>query len=147
MRGIVSIVVVVSGLSLSGCAGVGLTLFGVGAGTAAGAGVNHTLSGIAYKTFSEPRAKVQKATETALNSMGMKIVERSQTDNVRNIIASAGARRVEVEIEELTAKTTRMRVTVIEADGFFRDSATATEIILQTAAKLDSLMAESNLSQ
>ncbi|MCE3242614.1 MAG: hypothetical protein K0Q83_3121, partial [Deltaproteobacteria bacterium] len=40
--------------SLSGCAAVGMTLFGVGAGVATGTSVSYTLDGIAYRTFTAP---------------------------------------------------------------------------------------------
>ena len=43
--------VVLGALGSQGCAGVGLTLFGVGAGIGGGTGVSYTLDSIAYKTF------------------------------------------------------------------------------------------------
>jgi hypothetical protein len=42
---------------------------------------------------------------------------------------------IEVEFEALTPKTTRMRV-VADSEGLIKDSATATEIILQTERAL-----------
>ena len=39
---------------------------------------------------------------------------------------------IELEIEALTPNTTRLSVTATRNGGFIRDSATATEIILQT---------------
>lgn len=141
MRKFLPILIATMTLYLEGCAGVGLTMFGVGTGTTASVGVNHTLSGIAYKTFTAPEANVQKATEDALNEMGLVIVSRSQTQDAHMIVASARDRTAEIEIEKLSGNATRMRVTVKEEDGFFRDSATATEIIIQTAGKLDSQMA------
>ena len=58
---------------LSGCAAVGLTLFGVGAGAATGTSVSYTLDGIAYRTFTAPLPQVESATRTALNRMGIKV--------------------------------------------------------------------------
>jgi hypothetical protein len=121
-----------------------LTLFGVGTGTASSVGVNQTLSGIAYKTFTAPEANVHKATEDTLNTMALVVTDRSQEQNTRKIVAKARDRTAEIEIEKLTANATRMRVTVIEEDGFFRDSATATEIIIQTAGTLDAQLAARN---
>lgn len=144
MRKFLPILAVTAALTLPGCAGVGLTLFGVGTGTAAGTGVNHTLSGIAYKTFTAPEASVDKATVDTLNTMGLVITDRSQENNTSKLVAKARDRTAEIEFEKLTANTTRMRVTVIEDNGFFRDSATATEIIIQTAGKLDAQLAASN---
>ena len=51
------------------------------------------------------------------------------------IRAKAANRAIEVEFESLTPKTTRMRV-VADSESFFKDSATATEIILQTERAL-----------
>ncbi len=144
MRKLLPILVATAALALSGCAGVGLTLFGVGTGTASSVGVNHTLTGIAYKTFTAPEASVHKATEDTLNTMALVVTDRSQEQNTRKIVAKARDRTAKIEIEKLTANATRMRVTVIEEDGFFRDSATATEIIIQTAGTLDAQLAARN---
>lgn len=116
---------------MSGCAAVGLTALGIGGAT----GVNHTLGGIVYKTFSEPLPKVKRATLTALQQMEISVesVEQSQQGEV--IKAKAVNRAIEVQFEALTPKTTRIRV-VADSDGVFKDSATATEIILQTERML-----------
>lgn len=129
-------------LGLQGCAGVGLTMLGVGAGTATSAGVNHTLSGIAYKTFTASLEDVRSATKNALGVMAMELKTDKKTKTGYEISAKARERTAEIELESLTRATTRMRVTVIEEDGFFRDSATSTEIIIQTAQNIDSMIAE-----
>jgi hypothetical protein len=141
MRKYIAALAVASLLGLGGCAGVGLTLFGVGAGTAASAGVNHTLSGIAYKTFSQPEGDVRRATVAALDGMAMKVEKEFDIENGFGINAAAHERVIEIELERLTRKTTRMRVTVKEENGIFRDSATATEIIVQTATVLEAQIA------
>ena len=112
---------------LSGCVAIGATAFGVGAAT----GVSHTLGGIVYKTFSEPMPKVKQATLTALKRMAIKVESVGATTEGEVIKATAANRAIEIQLESLTPKTTRMRVTA-DSDGFFKDSATATEIILQT---------------
>jgi hypothetical protein len=56
---------------LGGCAAVGMTLFGVGAGVTTGTAVSYTLDGIAYRTFAAPLPEVEKATRTALHRMGI----------------------------------------------------------------------------
>jgi hypothetical protein len=66
-------------LLLSGCAAVGMTLFGVGAGVATGTSVSYTLDGIAYRTFTAPISQVEGATRTALDRMGIKIEATSKT--------------------------------------------------------------------
>lgn len=127
-------------LSVQGCAAVGLTMLGVGGGTAAGASVNHTLGGISYKTFNNSLGEMQTATGTALKGMGMEMTNSTETEYGREILATAGDREIEIELESLTSKTTRMRV-VAKQGLLLRDAATATEIILQTAQALDSQMA------
>ena len=112
---------------LSGCVAVGATAFGVGAA----AGVSHTLGGIVYKTFSEPMPKVKQATLTALKRMAIKVESVAPTGEGEVIKATAANRAIEIQLESLTPKTTRMRV-VADSEGIFKDSATATEIILQT---------------
>ncbi|MBO6948028.1 MAG: DUF3568 family protein [Rhodospirillales bacterium] len=142
MRNTSIILIAVAALSLQGCAGVGLTMLGVGAGTATSAGVNHTLSGIAYKTFTAELEDVRSATKTALANMAMELKTDERTKTGYKIEAKARERTAEIELEALTRATTRMRVTVIESDGFFRDSATSTEIIIQTAQSVDAQFAE-----
>jgi hypothetical protein len=111
----------------TGCAAVGLTALGVGAAV----GVNHTLNGIVYKTFTEPLPKVKRATLTALKQMEISVDAVEKTKQGEIIKAKASNRAIEVEFEALTPKTTRMRV-VADSDSLIKDSATATEIILQT---------------
>jgi hypothetical protein len=118
-------------LLTSGCAAVGLTALGVGAAV----GVNHTLNGIVYKTFSEPLPKVKRATLTALKQMEIPVEAVEKTKQGELIKARAANRAIEVEFEALTPKTTRMRV-VADSEGLVKDSATATEIILQTERAL-----------
>lgn len=51
-------------------------------------------------------------------------------------MAVAGDRTVEIELDRLTPKTSRMRV-VVKQGWFFRDRTSATEIIAQTRRALD----------
>jgi hypothetical protein len=113
---------------LPGCAAVAVTAVGVGMAT----GVSHTLSGIVYKTFAAPETKVRRSTMAALGRMQIKIVETTRDGNKELIKARAADREIEIEIESLTPNTTRMTVTASKEGSLLRDSATATEIILQT---------------
>ena len=115
---------------LTACDPITLTALGVGAA----AGVQHTLTGIAYKTFSQPLPKVRTAVNGALNHMDIKIGATEKIDNGVRIKARAADRDIEIDLEALTSKTTRMRSTA--RNGIFMDSATATEIILQTEKAL-----------
>ena len=116
---------------LSGCAAVGMTLFGVGAGVATGTSVSSTLDGIAYRPFTAPISQVEGATRTALDRMGIKIQATSKTEQGKAIKAMSNDREIEIELEMVSAKTTRIR-TVAKQGIFFKDRATATEIIMQT---------------
>jgi hypothetical protein len=126
-------------LALQGCAigGLGLMLAATGTGLAAGAGVDHTLSGITYKTFSVSRNQLRYATLKTLHRMDMKVVKDKREKQYHYIEAAALDRTIEIELESLTRRTTRMRVVANKGEIFFKDAATATEIIVQTAATLD----------
>jgi hypothetical protein len=117
---------------LSGCAApVALTLFGVGAGVTTGTAVSYTMDGIAYRTFTAPLPQVERATLRALNDMGMEIGGTEKTNEGKAIKAKGVDRQIEIELQAISAKTTRIR-TVAKDGIFFKDRATATEIILQT---------------
>ena len=113
---------------MSGCVPLGLTAAGVGMSS----GVSHALGGIVYKTFAAPQAKVQRATVGALRKMQIKVAETKREDNKEMIMARAADRDIEIEIEALTPNATRITVVAKKDGGLIRDSATATEIILQT---------------
>lgn len=53
------------------------------------------------------------------------------------VSGTARDRIIDIELESVTARTTRMRVVANKGHIFFKDAATATEIILQTAQALD----------
>jgi uncharacterized protein DUF3568 len=119
-------------LYLNGCAApVALTLFGVGAGVTTGTAVSYTMDGIAYRTFTAPLPQVERATLMALNDMGMEVNGAEKTDDGKAIKAKGADRQIEIELEAISSKTTRIR-TVAKQGWFFKDRATATEIILQT---------------
>lgn len=114
----------------AGCAPVALTAFGVGTAT----GVQHTLNGIAYRTFTATLPQVRSATTAGLNRMGIRGASRGKTKEGEVIKATASEREIEIELDAITPNTTRMRVAV--RNGLFMDSATSTEIILQTERAL-----------
>ena len=128
---------VLSALGLAGCAaGIGLTLLGVGAGISGGTGVNYTLDSVAYKTFAASEPELRSATLRTLKRMAMDVTAKQTTEAGSEITASAGDRTVEIELDRITAKTSRMRV-VVKQGWVFRDRATAGELIVQTARTLD----------
>ncbi|MEK7700397.1 MAG: DUF3568 family protein [candidate division NC10 bacterium] len=129
-------------LGTQGCAAVGLTLFGVGAGVSAGTGTQYTLDSIAYRTFTAPLDEMRRATLATFRRMDIALQSDDSTAEGRSIIGQAADRTIDIELESLTSRTTRMRVTAKQG-WFFRDRATAGEIIAQTERSLDDLPAVS----
>ena len=74
---------------------------------------------------------VAKATVVTLERMDVELVDTNPTDAGQTMKATAGDRKIEIELDRLTSKMTRMRV-VAKKNWLIRDRATATEIILQT---------------
>ena len=71
------------------------------------------------------------ASVVAMRDMGVKVVSRATNKQGERVInATAKDREIEVLLEPLTPRTTRMRV--IASNGLLKDSATAQEIMLQT---------------
>lgn len=136
LRGVALTLASLSLLITSGCAALGVTLFGVGAGVSGSTGVSYTLDSIAYKTFTTPDGALRAAALKTLKRMDMETKETKLTDAGQEIVAAAGDRTVEIEIDRLTSKTSRMRVNV-KRGWFLRDRATATEIIAQTERTLE----------
>src|SRR5262245_11033102 len=122
--------------ALSACAPLAITAAGVGGATA----VNHKLTGLTYRTFNAPLPRVKSASLHALSRMGIKRSGGQKTDHSETITAMANDREIEIQFESLSSNTTRMRVTA-RSGGLFYDSATATEIILQTEKALNSRIA------
>jgi hypothetical protein len=133
-------IVVLAATLLSGCAAAGLTVAGAGAGVAMGNGVEHTMTGIGYKTFTAPVSDVRLATLQSLRRMDIAVDSDAQTDDGWALSGTARDRTIEIELESLTGRTTRMRVVANKGQIFFKDAATSTEIILQTAQSLDELV-------
>lgn len=69
--------------------------------------------------------------------MAMKVVKDGKDENGWRIEATASERRIEIELERLTRRATRMRVVVNQGTLFFKDAATGTEIIINTAEVLE----------
>jgi len=137
-RWIMALGLAASMLVSQGCAAAGLTLFGVGAGVTTGTGVSYTLDSVAYKTFTAPVEDLQSATLKALKRMDITVKENKplESGRGREIVAVAGDRTIEIELDRLTGKTSRMEV-VAKKGWFLRDRATATEIIIQTEQTLE----------
>jgi hypothetical protein len=63
--------------------------------------------------------------------MGITVEATSKIDQGKAIRAVSNDREIEIELEMVSPKTTRIR-TVAKQGIFFKDRATATEIIIQT---------------
>jgi hypothetical protein len=98
------------------------------------AGIQHTVNGISYRTFTASMPEVRAAARTALGRMGVTNITLHKTEEGEVISAKAGDRNIEVELTSITLKATRMRTMV--RNGVLMDSATGTEIILQTERTL-----------
>ena len=125
IRGSISLVFI---MALGGCAAAALTAGGVGGGVAA----SHEMGGLVYRTFSEPLPRVRIAVMAAFKRMAIKPGKTEKIELGERILARAGDRNIEVELEALTTNTTRMRAVVRREGGIVVDSATAVEIITQT---------------
>jgi hypothetical protein len=112
---------------LSGCQTLALSLAGAGATAALG----HTLNGPAYRTFTAPYTAVRQASLAALRKMGITLDSLGRFDEGEIIYARAEGRTIEIELEPISSRATRIRVATRNG-GFFYDSATANEIVLQT---------------
>jgi len=125
--------ILVAALAQGGCVPLAVTAAGVGGGVAA----SHTMGGMTYRTFTEPAAKVKTASLGALNKMGLKYTGASKGEHGAELLkARANDRDIEITLEPLSPNSTRMKVTARNSGGVFYDSATATEIILQTERQL-----------
>ena len=111
---------------------VGMTALGVGGNTA----VSHTMSGITYRTFTAPSSEVKNAVLIALNRMEIKLVSTEINSHIEIIHARTSGRAIEIQVDPISNNTTRIRVTA-RSNGLFFDSATATEIIIQTERAME----------
>ena len=103
-----------------------------GAGTSSAIG--HSLNGTAYRTFTATLEEVKAASLDTLSAMGIRIDSFETVENGELITGSAIRRTVEIELEPISSRATRMRV--ITRGGIFFDGSTATEIVMQTEKAL-----------
>ena len=79
---------------------------------------------------------VKKASIAALENMGITLESFGKFDDGETLYARAAARTAEIELEALSQRATRMRVSTRDG-GFFYDGATASEIVAQTQKVLE----------
>jgi hypothetical protein len=107
---------------LSGCTAMALTGAGVGA--------SYTLSNVAYRSFSSPGDRVHHATIAALKKMDITIINDSKSVDGRTITAATKELDIVINLEEVTSKTTQVKVDARKR-VVLKDKATAAEIINQ----------------
>ena len=120
-------------LGLSGCEPLALTLIGAGAGTA----LRYGLDGVAYRTFTAPAQDVKHGALAALERMGLTVEGAERFEGGEVIYARSAQRSIEIDVEPISAKATRMRIAA-KNGGLFYDNATAYEIVAQTERQLES---------
>lgn len=120
-------------LALQGCAAVALSVAGMVGGTS----IDHTLDGIVYRTYAAPIAGTRLATLQTLDRMGMKVSKSERKEKGWHIDAKATNRDIEIDIEPLSERSTRVRV-VVNEDGlvFLKDKSTGIGILDQVSGAL-----------
>ncbi len=113
---------------VSGCTAIALT--------GAGAGISYTLSNVAYRSFSFPVDRVHQATIDALKKMDIKIIDDSKSEEGRTITATTKELDIVIHLEEVTSKTTQVKVDARKR-VVLKDKATAGEIINQVGKILE----------
>lgn len=118
-------------IGLYGCAAI------VASGVVAGAagGVSYTYNSIAYKTYPHDHDTTYNATMRVLKRMGISVAGDKVTANGRMIVAHTVDLKIEIGFERVTDKTTKVKVDA-KKGRFFKDKATATEILIQVGKEL-----------
>ena len=120
-------------LGLAGCEPLAISVLGAGAGAA----LRYGIDGVSYRTFTAPAPVVREASLAALERMGITLRSTDRFEGGEVIYANSDKRTIEIEVEPISAKATRVRIAA-KNGGFFYDTATASEIIAQTERLLES---------
>jgi hypothetical protein len=128
--------IVLLGFCLEGCAAAAAGLAEVGAAGGLNSGIEQSLNGIVYKTFTAPVNNVRFAALKTLDRMRMPVTADEKTDSGWQLTATAQNRTIDIELERVTEEVTRMRVVANKGAIIFKDGSTAAEIIMQTAQSL-----------
>jgi len=128
-------------MTAPGCAAlavpaVGLSIMGDAAGSAVKAGVEHTMGGATYRTFSAPLADVRAAVRQSFRDLEIQITEDELLiGGGATIVGEALHREITVQLEPVTPSLTRLKI-VVRQGLLGRDRATSAELIEQTARAL-----------
>ena len=118
---------------LAGCAPLAVSVLGAGAGTA----LRYGWGGVTYRTFTAPAVDVKQASLAALERMGIAFESFGVYEYGELIYARAENRVIEIEIEPISQRATRVRIAA-KNGGLFYDTATSSEIVAQTERLLES---------
>ncbi len=116
---------------LYGCAAV--LVAGVVAGAAGG--VQYTYNNIAYKTYPHNYDTTYNATMRVLKRMGINVAGEKVTNRGKILVCYTVDLKIEIAFERITDKTTKVKVDA-KKGRFFKDKATATEILIQAGKEL-----------
>lgn len=116
---------------LGGCSLASQPLVAALAGAGGSTMLSHSINGTAYRTFTAPKDEVRLAVVAAFKRMGIDLESVDKLEETTHVVGSAARRAVYVDIEPLSAKSTRIRVITKNGDIFY-DSATSAEIVVQT---------------
>ena len=119
-------------LGTAACEPLALSLLGAGAGAA----LRYNIDGVTYRTFTAPATEVKHASLSALERMGIAFESFDRFEHGELIYARAQNREIQIEIEPVSGRATRVRIAASNG-GFFHDTATASEIIAQTEKILE----------
>lgn len=131
MRGLRAILLSICLAGVAGCQPLALSVLGAAGGEA----LRYSYNGVTYRTFTAPAADVKHASLEALERMGISFESFDRFDYGELIYARAENRAIEIEIEPISARATRMRIAA-KNGGFLYDNATASEIVAQTERSL-----------
>ncbi len=120
-------------LIISGCAATGLAVPAALSGSVAG--VNYSITNVAYKDISHPIADVEIALHKALKKMEIKETDRKAEGDEVNITATTRDLDIDIDLKKVTPTVTSIHVNA-KKDVVVKDKATATEIIVQTEDNL-----------
>jgi len=118
-------------VGLGGCQPLALSVLGAAGGEA----LRYSYSGATYRTFTASAAEVKHASLEALERMGIAFESFDRFDSGELIYARAENRAIEIEIEPISPRATRLRIAA-KNGSFLFDNATASEIVAQTERSL-----------
>lgn len=105
--------------------------------------VERTFASGTARTYTASAPEVGSAVIRAIGRMGFRITkDRTTRDHIRDIRAQSTMRYVDVVIMPVASNATRLSIIVDSGSVLSRNSATETELLLQTTAQLETIRKE-----